>query len=94
MPTDPYRTSDYLKTPEDIAEYLNAAIEEMDEDPRMLLIALRNVAEAMGGVSELARRTDLNRPGLSRVLSGQNTPKIDTFFKIIEACGVRVQFST
>ena len=53
MPTKPHKASDYLKTPKDIAAYLNATIEEMD-DPRLLTIAFRNVAKAHGDVSELA----------------------------------------
>ena len=93
MPTVPYKTSDYLKTPEAIAEYLNVVLEDPDSDHEDLLIALRNVAEAVGGVSELSRRTGLNRAGLSRALSTRNTPKIDTFHKIVKACGVRLQFT-
>ena len=63
MPTKPHRASDYLKTPEDIAAYLNATIEEMD-DPRLLEIAFRNVAMAQGGKSELSRRAKIDRkPG-------------------------------
>ena len=49
MPTVEHRASDYLKTPEDIAAYLNAAVEEMGDDPRLLMKAFRNVAEARGG---------------------------------------------
>ena len=50
-----HRAADHLKTPEDIAACPNAAIEEMDDDPRLLMKAFRNVAEARGGVSEPAR---------------------------------------
>lgn len=53
-----HKASDYLKTPEDIAAYLNAAIEEFDGDPRLLMKAFRNVVAAQDGVSELARRAD------------------------------------
>ena len=66
MPVKVHKASHYLKTPEDIAAYLNAAIEEFDGDPRLLMKAFRNVAAAQGGVSELARRADVNRVGLSR----------------------------
>ena len=45
MPIREYDASEYLKTPEDIAEYLNAVMEEMDDDPRLLMIALRNVVK-------------------------------------------------
>ena len=43
MPVKEHRASDYLKTPGDIAAYLNAATEECDGDPRLLVRALRNV---------------------------------------------------
>ena len=70
MPIKTHNASDFLKTPEDIAAYLNATIEEMD-DPRLLMKAIRNVAEAQGGVSELARRAEIDRVALSRTLSGR-----------------------
>ena len=93
MPTVPYKTSDYLKTPEAIAAYLNVVFEDPDSDHEDLMVAFRNVAEAIGGVSELSRRTGLNRAGLSRTLSAKSTPKIDTLHKITKACGVRLQFA-
>ena len=48
MPVKKHKASDYLKTPEEIAAYLNAAIDDMDGDPRLLTKALRNVTEARG----------------------------------------------
>ncbi len=93
MPTKPHRASDYLDTPEAIAAYLNVVFEDPDSDHEDLMTALRNVADAIGGVSELSRRTGLNRTGLSRALSMRNTPKIDTVHKILKACGVRLQFA-
>ena len=55
MPVRAHRANDYLKSPEDAAAYLNAALEEMGDDPRLLMKALQNVAEAQGGVSAVAR---------------------------------------
>ena len=75
MPTVEHRASDYLKTPEDIAAYLNAAIEDMGDDPRLLMKAFRNVAEARGGVSEVARQAKVDRVALSRALSGKRNPR-------------------
>ena len=92
MPLKQHRASDYLKTPQDIAAYLNAAIEEFDGDPRMLMKAFRNVAAAQGGVSEIARRAAGDRVGLSRGLSGNRDPRLGTVAKIASACGVRIQF--
>ncbi len=92
MPAKPYKASDYLKTSEDVATYLNVVIEDMD-DPRLLMVAFRNIAEAQGGVSEIARRIAMDRVALSRALSGRRNPRLDTLAKIAEACGVRLQFS-
>jgi probable addiction module antidote protein len=93
MPTREYKTSNYLQTPEDIAEYLNAVFEDPDSNHQDLMIALRNVAEAMGGISEMARRAGLTRAGLHRALSGKHNPGIETVHKITTACGVRLQFA-
>ena len=56
MPVKSHKASEYLNTQEDIVAYLNAAVEEMGDDPRLIMKALRNVAEARGGVSELRTR--------------------------------------
>ena len=52
--------------------YLNAALEE--DDPELFLLALRNVAEAQGGVASLAEKTKLNRESLYRMLSERGNP--------------------
>ena len=48
MPVKAHRASGYLRSPEDAAAYLSAALEEMGNDPRLFMKALRNVAEAQG----------------------------------------------
>ena len=53
MPVKRHRASDYLKTQEDIVAYLNAAVEEMGDDPRLLMKAFRNVADARGAYRNL-----------------------------------------
>ena len=93
MPIEEHKASDYLQTPEDIAAYLNAAMEEMGDDPRLLMMAFRNVAEAQGGVSAVARQANVDRVSLSRALSGKRTPRLDTLAKVSAACGVKLRFS-
>ena len=51
-----HKASDYLKTPEAITAYLNAAIEEFDGDPRLLMKAFRNVAATKSGGSVFSRK--------------------------------------
>jgi probable addiction module antidote protein len=84
----PYRSADFLKSAEDIAEYLNAALE--DGDVRVLLMALRNSAEAIGGMTELARRTGLSREALYRTLSEDGNPRLSSLKAILGAFGVEL----
>ena len=70
-----------------------SVIEEMGDDPRLLMKAFRNVAEALGGVSEIARKANMDRVALSRVLAGQRIPRLDTLAKVSAPCGVRMRFS-
>ena len=93
MPVTAHNASEYLDTPEAIAAYLNAALEEMGDDPRLLMKAFRNVAEAQGGVTRLAALADLDRVALSRALSGQRNPRLDTLAKVSAACGVKLRFT-
>ena len=88
-----HNASDYLDTPEAVAAYLNAALEEMDDDPRLLMKAFRNVAEARGGITRLAATANLDRVALSRALSGQRNPRLDTITKVSAACGVKLRFT-
>lgn len=77
-----------LKNPEEAAEYLNAAIEEGDTE--MLLVALRNVAEAHGGMSKLSRGAKLNRANLYKMLSKNGNPEIKTLDQVLHVFGLRI----
>ncbi len=84
----PYSPCDDLKTPEDIATYLEIAME--DEDERVLLMALRNATDSIGGMTELARRTGLSRETLYRTLSNKGNPKFSTLRAILRAFGLTI----
>jgi probable addiction module antidote protein len=84
----PYRSADYLKSAQDIADYLNAALEDGDE--RVLLLALRNTADAIGGMTELARRSGLTRESLYRTLSEEGNPRLSSLRAILGAFGVEL----
>ena len=88
MRTVPYKTSDYLNTPEDIAAYLNEILEE--DDPKLLMLALRDVADVKGGISVLAEQTGLNRESLYKTLSGNRNPGIETINAILHAFKLRL----
>lgn len=84
-------TDDYLSDPEEARAYLDVAIEEYEEDRDLeaFLLALRNVADAQGGLGELAKRTGLNREHLYRALSEEGNPQLNTVDKILRGLGFR-----
>jgi probable addiction module antidote protein len=88
MKTRPLKTADYLKTQKDVVAYLNAAL--ADGDPAVLLEALRNVAQARGGVGALAKVAGVSRESLYRTLSPRGNPKIDTVMELLRALGLRL----
>lgn len=77
-----------LKDPREAEEYLNAALEE--DDPELFLLALRNVAEAQGGVAQLADKTKLNRESLYRMLSARGNPEFRSLDALLHALGFRL----
>lgn len=84
---------DSLKKPKEADLYLQVAMEEYreDGDAEALLIALRNIAEARGGLGLLARKTHLNRQNLYHVLSQKGNPTLDTFGLILKGLGYRLE---
>ncbi len=70
------------------AQYLQAAIE--DGDTAVLLIALRRIAEARGGMAKLARETGLAREALYRTLSKGGNPRLTSLRAILNASGLRL----
>jgi probable addiction module antidote protein len=69
------------------AEYLRAAIEDADE-PRVLLIALRQVAEARGGIAKVAKAAGIERESLYRALSPRGNPRFSTLVAVTKAMGL------
>ncbi len=84
----PFDTADYLRTPEDIAEYLNAAIEEESESPGLFLNALGNAARALKGMSELSKETGLSREALYKALSEDGNPKMSSLLSVLHSVGL------
>jgi probable addiction module antidote protein len=87
MKSTAFKTSDYLKTRKDVVAYLNAALE--DGDPAVLLEALRNVAQAKGGMGALAKAAGVSRESLYRSLSRRGNPKIETIMELLRALGLK-----
>jgi probable addiction module antidote protein len=81
-----------LKDPCEAAAYLNAAIEEGDRE--VFLLALRNVAEANGGMSTVAEKANLSRESLYRMLSKRGNPEIKSLFTLLHTMGLRLAIET
>src|SRR5215472_17893250 len=77
-----------LQNPKEAAEYLNACL--ADEDTRVFLLALRDVADARGGIRSLSRNARLNRESLYRMLSKTGNPSLDSLAAVLHACGLRL----
>ena len=83
-----FRAADYLRTEREIAAYIEAMLE--DGDPRAVPVALRTVADAVGGMTALAEKTGLSRETLYRTLSDKGNPRLDTLGAILSAFGLRL----
>jgi len=70
------------------AEYLNQVFEDGDQEE--VLLALRRMADAFGGVSKLARSTKLNATSLYRTLSAHGNPELKNMSALLKAMGLRL----
>ena len=80
-----------LKNRKEATLYLNTALEESmrgdKESQELFLRALRNVAEAQGGLGKLAKKVHIRRENLYRILSEEGNPELNTFTTILSAMG-------
>lgn len=77
------------KDPDFAAEYLRAALEDQDE-PRVLLVALRRIAEARGGIAKIAKAAGVERESLYRALSAHGNPRLSTLTAVTKAMGLKL----
>lgn len=84
-----YDSADYLKTEEDIAAYLEAVMDEADDDPVYIARALGVVARARN-MTALAREVGMSRVGLNKALSGEGNPTLSTVMKVAKALGLKI----
>ena len=82
-------SAEHLKTPEDMAMYLEACFEEAGDDAAFIAKALGNIARAKG-MSQLAHDTGLGRESLYKALSGQGNPSFATILKVTRALDIRL----
>jgi|SRR3954469_205467 probable addiction module antidote protein len=86
--TTRWDAAEHLDTPQAIAAYVDAALEE--GDPKLVAAALGDAARARG-MAALARQTGLSRESLYRARSSDGNPELATVLKVLAAFGVRLE---
>ena len=79
-----------LKDHEYASGYLTACLEEGED---VFLLAVRNVAQAQGGLRSISKSTNLNREGLYSMLSKKGNPRLSSLTSVLNTLGIRVQFT-
>ncbi|MCP9850760.1 addiction module antidote protein [Cyanobium sp. Morenito 9A2] len=90
--TAPYDVAEFLETPEEMAAYLEACIQESDGDAAFIAKALGDIARAKG-MTQVARESGLSRESLYKALSGDRSPSFDKILKVISALGLQLSAS-
>ena len=88
--TSPWDVAEHLRTPEEMAAYLEACIEEADGDAAFIAKALGDIARAQG-MTQVARDSGLSRESLYKALSGARSPSFDTILKVMGALGLELR---
>jgi len=87
--TSRYDVAEHLRTPEEMAAYLEACLEEADGDAAFVAKALGDIARAKG-MTQVARDAGLSRESLYKALSGERMPSFDTILKVVHALGIEL----
>ena len=85
--TTRYDVAEHLRTPKEMAAYLEACLDEAGGDAAFIAKALGDIARAKG-MAQVARDAGLSRESLYKALSGERSPGFDTILKVIEALGL------
>lgn len=87
--TTRYDVAEHLRTPEEMAAYLEACLEEASGDATFIAKALGDIARARG-MSQVARDAGLSRESLYKALSGERSPDFSTILRVIGALGLKL----
>ena len=87
--TTRWNSAEHLKTEEDMQLYLEACLEEADDDPTLIVHALGVIARAKN-MSQLSRVTGISREGLYKALSPEGNPTFSTVAKVVKALGFKL----
>lgn len=85
-----FDAADYLTDLDDVALFLEVALEDSAEDPTAVPHALGIIARSQN-MSELARRVGMSRDGLYKALSAEGNPTWSTLLKVTNALGLRFE---
>ena len=83
--------AEHLETEEDMALYLEAALEE--GDPALVAAALGDIARAKG-MAQIARKSGLGRESVYKALSPEGNPEFSTVLRVVRALGLRLHATT
>ncbi len=87
--TSTYDAAEHLRTPEEMAAYFDACLEEANGDAAFIAKSLGDIARAKG-MSQVALDSGLSRESLYKALSGERSPDFNTILKVIAALGLRL----
>ena len=91
--TTRYDVAEHLRTPEEMAAYLEACFQEANGDAAFIAKALGDIARAKG-MTQVARDAGLSRESLYKALSGERSPGFDTILRVIDALGLKLHAKT
>ena len=91
--TSTYDVAEHLRTPEEMAAYFDACLEEANGDAAFIAKSLGDIARAKG-MSQVALDSGLSRESLYKALSGERSPDFNTILKVIAALGLRLHAGT
>ena len=90
--TAPFDVAEHLRTPEEMAAYLEAWLDEAPDDAAGIARALGDIARAKG-MAQVAKDAGLSRESLYRALSAKGNPSLATVLKVAKVLGVRLHAS-
>ena len=85
-----FNVQDYLKTPEDVKNYLEVAVEK--NDPAFLITVIKDILKSEG-YTKMAKKTGLTREGLYNSFSGETDPRIGTIYKVLNSVGLTLSIT-
>ena len=87
--TSRYDIAEHLRTPKEMAAYLEACLDESEGDAAFIAKALGDIARAKG-MTQVARDAGLSRESLYKALSGERSPDFETILRVVNALGIKL----